>query len=93
MPSAPVEASIALSIVFVAAEILHPREGLARSRPWTVAFAFGLLHGLGFAGALSQALYFDRTMMFDADTEARVRGLTLDEVNQAVRDRIDRWAE
>jgi zinc protease len=41
------------------------------------------------AAALSQALYFDRTMMFDADIEARVRGLTLGEVNQAVRDRID----
>jgi zinc protease len=41
------------------------------------------------AAALSQALYFDRTLMFDADIEARVRGLTLGDVNQAVRDRID----
>ena len=41
------------------------------------------------AVSLSSALYFDRTMMFEADIEARVRGLTLEEVNQAVRDRID----
>ena len=54
VPPAPVEAAIALSIVFVAAEILHRREGLARRRPWTVAFAFGLLHGLGFAAALRE---------------------------------------
>ena len=52
---APVEAAIALSIVFVAAEVLHARRGhpgLAARMPWVVAFVFGLLHGLGFAGAL-----------------------------------------
>jgi hydrogenase/urease accessory protein HupE len=88
MPSAPVEAVIALSIVFVASEILrlrsagfsplqrssewnaksvsltasHPGvkgpEGRAPSltarAPWLVAGAFGLLHGFGFAGALSE---------------------------------------
>jgi hypothetical protein len=55
VPSAPVEAVIALSIVFVAAEILRGSDSasLARRKPWLVAFAFGLLHGLGFAGALS----------------------------------------
>jgi hypothetical protein len=55
VPPAPVEAVIALSIVFVAAEILHAREGragLAARLPWVVAFVFGLLHGLGFASAL-----------------------------------------
>jgi hydrogenase/urease accessory protein HupE len=53
----PVEATIALSIVFVATEIIHQRqgrEGLASRKPWVVAFAFGLLHGLGFAGALAE---------------------------------------
>jgi HupE / UreJ protein len=58
VPSAPVEAAIALSIVFVAVEIVHlrqGREGLAARAPWLVAFAFGLLHGFGFAGALSEA--------------------------------------
>jgi hydrogenase/urease accessory protein HupE len=53
----PVEAVIALSIVFVAAEIVHGKgghEGLAARAPWIVAFSFGLLHGFGFAGALSE---------------------------------------
>jgi len=50
--SAPVEATIALSIVLVAAEALHRRDTLARRLPALVAFLFGLVHGLGFAGAL-----------------------------------------
>jgi hypothetical protein len=56
VPPGPVEAAIALSIVFVAAEIIRCREGrpgLTTRRPWIAAFAFGLLHGFGFAGALS----------------------------------------
>lgn len=55
VPAAPVEAVIALSIVFVASEILHSRAGrasLTARYPWVVAFTFGLLHGFGFAGAL-----------------------------------------
>jgi hydrogenase/urease accessory protein HupE len=54
---APVEATIALSVVFVAAEILHVAQGkpgLTARAPWVVAFVFGLLHGFGFAGALRQ---------------------------------------
>jgi hypothetical protein len=54
VPQAPVEAAIALSILFVAAEILHTgkgRPGLAARKPWIVAFLLGLLHGFGFAGA------------------------------------------
>jgi hypothetical protein len=57
VPGPPVEAVIALSIVFVASEILRLQrgeEGLAAKRPWLVAFVFGLLHGLGFAGALAE---------------------------------------
>ena len=50
--SPPVEATIALSIVLVAGEALHKRETLARRWPALVAFLFGLVHGLGFAGAL-----------------------------------------
>jgi hypothetical protein len=56
VPSAPVEAVIALSIVFVAAEIIRSwrgEHGLTERAPWLVAGAFGLLHGFGFAGALS----------------------------------------
>ena len=58
IPQAPVEAVIALSIVFVASEIVHARAGrlgLTARAPWVVAFAFGLAHGLGFAGGLSEA--------------------------------------
>jgi hydrogenase/urease accessory protein HupE len=57
VPGPPVEAAIALSIVFVAVEIIRNRQGslgLAARFPWIVAFAFGLLHGFGFAGALSE---------------------------------------
>jgi len=50
--SAPVEACIALSIVLVAGEALHTRPTLARRYPGVLAFLFGLVHGLGFAGAL-----------------------------------------
>ena len=50
--SPPVEACIALSIVLVAAEALNDRETLSRRWPALVAFLFGLVHGLGFAGAL-----------------------------------------
>ena len=52
--SAPVEASIALSIVLVAVEALHKRDTVARRWPAVVAFLFGLVHGLGFAGALQE---------------------------------------
>ena len=57
MAQAPVEATIALSVMFVAAEILHVAQGkpgLTARAPWVVAFVFGLLHGLGFAGALRE---------------------------------------
>jgi hydrogenase/urease accessory protein HupE len=57
MPGPPIEAVIALSIVFVALEIIHSRRerpGLTERYPWVVAFTFGLLHGFGFAGALSE---------------------------------------
>jgi hypothetical protein len=69
VPSAPVEATIALSILFLASELarqpLAPAASGSRSSagasadltarfPWLVAFSFGLLHGFGFAGALSE---------------------------------------
>jgi hydrogenase/urease accessory protein HupE len=58
VPQRPVEAVIALSIVFVAAEILRGRQGhvgLTARAPWLVALSFGLMHGLGFASGLSEA--------------------------------------
>ena len=57
LPGAPVEATIALSIMFLAREIAMVRQGhasLTERMPWLVAFVFGLLHGLGFAGALAE---------------------------------------
>ncbi|MEN2281764.1 HupE/UreJ family protein [Algoriphagus sp. SE2] len=56
LPGPPVEAVIALSIVFLAMEIIKLERGtptLTSKKPWLVAFSFGLLHGFGFAGALS----------------------------------------
>jgi hypothetical protein len=56
MPQAPVEATIALSILFLARELARQNgtRGVALRRPWIVAFAFGLLHGFGFASALAE---------------------------------------
>src|SRR5579862_172797 len=57
VPQPPVEAVIALSILFLASELAKQRQGhagLMERYPWIVAFTFGLLHGLGFAGALRE---------------------------------------
>ena len=57
VPQPPVEACIALSIVFVAREVVETRRGrpgLTARWPWVVAFTFGLMHGFGFAGALAE---------------------------------------
>jgi hydrogenase/urease accessory protein HupE len=56
VPAPPVEAAIAFSIVLLASEIVRLRRGgssLTARWPWIVAFSFGLLHGFGFAGALT----------------------------------------
>ena len=58
LPGRPVEALIALSIVFLAVEVAivlrdPEKRTLTRRYPWAVAFAFGLVHGFGFAGALA----------------------------------------
>jgi hydrogenase/urease accessory protein HupE len=57
IPQAPIEAVIALSIMFVAAETVRQKRNesdLASKAPWIIAFAFGLLHGFGFGGALKE---------------------------------------
>ncbi len=57
LPQKPVEATIALSIAFVASELIKMKPSerrLSESYPWVVALAFGLLHGFGFAGALME---------------------------------------
>ena len=53
VPAAPVEAAIAASVVLVAREALGERPTATRRWPWLVAGLFGLVHGLGFAGALA----------------------------------------
>lgn len=55
LPSRPVEACIALSILLLAIELRIARNTLARRRPWLLAGLFGLVHGLGFAGSLAEA--------------------------------------
>jgi hydrogenase/urease accessory protein HupE len=57
VPQSPVEAVIALSILFLATELSKQHRGeigLTSRAPWLVAMSFGLLHGFGFAGALSE---------------------------------------
>ncbi len=57
IPQQPVEAIIALSILFLTMEIVHEKQGragIASRYPWIVAFIFGLVHGFGFAGALAE---------------------------------------
>ena len=57
VPGPPVEAVIALSILFLASELVKVNRGLpslTARYPWVVAFTFGLLHGFGFAGALAE---------------------------------------
>ncbi|SDB42248.1 HupE/UreJ family protein [Bauldia litoralis] len=57
LPSRPIEAGIALSILFLGVEVVREKRGRTSftiRNPWVVAFAFGLLHGFGFAGVLSE---------------------------------------
>lgn len=57
LPGAPVEITIAMSIALLGAEAIYRMRGrstLAQRMPWLIAFGFGLIHGFGFAGALSE---------------------------------------
>jgi hydrogenase/urease accessory protein HupE len=106
VPQRPVEAIIALSIVFVAAEIVHAskgRRGITARAPWTVAFTFGLLHGLGFAGGLSEvglpawhiptALLFFSTGVEVGHLLFVAAVLSLIELGRRFRFSLPRWAE
>ena len=106
VPSKPVEATIALSIVFVAAEIIYlrrGREGITSRAPWIVAFIFGLLHGFGFAGALSEiglpqghipaALLFFNVGVEIGQLLFIAAVLSLIGVLRRIRIRIPRWGE
>ncbi|MEZ5710366.1 MAG: HupE/UreJ family protein [Blastomonas sp.] len=57
IPGEPVEVLIAISIVLLAVEVVRKKRGqpsLAARKPWLIAFVIGLVHGLGFAGALAE---------------------------------------
>jgi hypothetical protein len=58
LPGPPVEITIAMSIALLGAEAMHRMQGLEHAQPahipWAIAFGFGLIHGFGFAGALSE---------------------------------------
>ena len=53
-PTRPIEAAIAASILVLADELTREGPTLSRRFPWVMAATFGLLHGLGFAGALAE---------------------------------------
>ena len=57
LPAGPIEVAIAASVLALAVELARPRDAATaiRRRPWLMAAAFGLLHGLGFAAALREA--------------------------------------
>ena len=106
VPSPPVEAVIALSIVFVAAEILHGWQGvkgLTVRAPWIVAFTFGLLHGFGFAGALAEiglpqgqiplALFFFNVGVEAGQLVFIAAILAIFAATRHFRPRLPRWAE
>jgi len=106
VPSKPIEAVIALSIVFVAVEIVHARQGrlgITAKAPWIVAFSFGLLHGFGFAGALSEvglppghipvALLFFNVGVEVGQLFFIAAVLTLVTLIRCIRIPLPRWAE
>ena len=62
LPQATVEAVIALTIVFLALEISENKQ--YKSTPWLIAFGFGLLHGLGFANALTEIGIANEQLLF-----------------------------
>jgi hypothetical protein len=106
VPPKPVEATIALSIVFVASEIYRRRQGrigLTSRAPWIVAFTFGLLHGFGFAGALSDvglpqnhipaALFFFNVGVELGQIAFIAAVLGLIELVRRMSLRVPRWAE
>ena len=85
VPEAPLNAAIALSIVYVGVEIVHAqrgRPGLTTRYPWAIAFGFGLVHGVGFASALAQlgierALLLPALLSFNVGVEVGQLGFVL----------------
>jgi len=106
VPEKPVNAAIALSIVFIAVEILRLRRGqrcLSAKYPWAIAFGFGLLHGFGFASALTDiglppenlpaALLFFNMGVEIGQVGFVLLVLALIESHKALKANLPRWAE
>ena len=72
-----------LSDGFTAEELATAQQG------WLEGAQLSRAQDSALSAALSSGLYFDRTTLFDAELEERVRSVTLEEVNQAIRDRLD----
>lgn len=105
-PVPPLNAAIALSILFLGPEIVRSWRGessLTIRRPWVVAFAFGLLHGFGFAGGLTtlglpQAEIPPALLLFNLGVEAGqilfvLLIVLLERSFQQLEIRWSRWAE
>lgn len=84
-----VEAALIEELELVIAEGFEQDELDAAKQGWLESRQLSRAQDGNLAGGLSQNLYFGRTFSFDEELEERVRSLTLTEVNQAVRDRID----
>ena len=89
------EASIALSIMFVAAEIIRARGGggsVMKRWPWIASFTFGLLHGFGFASALQEIGIPQDAVLTGTVTDstgAVLPGVTVVAVNEATGNRFE----
>ena len=76
LPGLPLNAAIALSILILGPEIVRSGSGktsITILHPWVVAFAFGLLHGFGFASALTSAGLPGKIPLGTADVQRRRR--------------------
>ena len=84
-----VEAALIEELEKVLSEGFTQEELDGAQQGWLEGQQLGRAQDGNLAGGLSQNLYFDRTFQFDAALEERVRSVTLEEVNQAIRDRLD----
>jgi len=87
--AAAVEAAFTEELEKVLAEGFTEEELATAQQGWLEGRQLARAQDGSVAGMLATGLYFDRTLMFDAEMEERVRSLTLEEVNQAIRNRLD----
>lgn len=82
LPTGPVEACIALSIVLVCSEAMNSTNSWTKRMPYLAAFPFGLVHGLGFAGALTELglpewHFYSALLSFNLGVETGQMGVVL----------------